>query len=175
MKILIIGFLTLFSWSALSTYIYVCKINGFCGERETVMIEKIRVNDAFTSDSLPESLVPQQSKVQEPQIIYFEFDKSALTSDAQTDGYSGESKEYLNNHVQSRLIITGHTDAIGSDEYNQALGYRRAKSVKHYFENKGIGGDLIIIESEGENKPAESNSTTDGREKNRRAVVTIKN
>jgi OOP family OmpA-OmpF porin len=72
------------------------------------------------------------------------------------------------------LSITGHTDAIGSDEYNQALGYRRAKSVQHYFESKGIPANKIIIESKGEKEPADNNSSVTGRANNRRTIITIK-
>jgi OOP family OmpA-OmpF porin len=88
--------------------------------------------------------------------------------------YFAESNTYLDQNVQARLSITGHSDAIGSDEYNEALGYRRAQSLQHYFENKGMPSDKIIVESKGEKEPVDDNKTTAGRANNRRTVVTIK-
>jgi OOP family OmpA-OmpF porin len=73
------------------------------------------------------------------------------------------------------LLITGHTDSKGSDEYNKALGYRRAQSVQLYFETKGFPPGKITIDSKGEKEPAEDNITDEGREKNRRTSVKIKN
>ncbi|MCA1757670.1 MAG: OmpA family protein [Bacteroidales bacterium] len=75
---------------------------------------------------------------------------------------------------EAEIHITGHTDAIGSDEYNMALGYRRAHSAKVFFESKGFPSDKITIDSRGEKEPAEDNTTHEGRAKNRRASVTIK-
>jgi OOP family OmpA-OmpF porin len=92
-----------------------------------------------------------------------------------TDKYFSESNSYLKQNPQSRLSVTGHTDAIGTDKYNQDLGYRRAQSIRNYFEGKGLAADKIIIESKGEKDPASDNNTESGRSKNRRASIIIKN
>jgi outer membrane protein OmpA-like peptidoglycan-associated protein len=174
MKILIIGFLVLFGWSALSTHIFVCKIKRLCGETITVQISAVNNKNVITVDTLPKSVVPEQPVIPENMVIYFEFDKSEFKSDAKTEKCFEESKAYLDQNLQSMLSITGHTDAIGSDEYNQALGYRRAKSVQHYFESKGIPANKIIMESKGKKEPADNNSTAKGRANNRRTIITIK-
>lgn len=174
MKILIIGFLVLFSWSALSIYIYVCKIKGFCNERETIMIKSVSIKDAYTVDSLPKTLAGKPEKPPENLLIYFAFDKSEFSQNEETDKYVTESNAYLIKNSQARLSVTGHTDAIGSDEYNQALGYRRVQSVQHYFESRGIPAGKILSESKGEKDPADDNITKEGRAKNRRTVITIK-
>jgi outer membrane protein OmpA-like peptidoglycan-associated protein len=163
MKILIIGFLALFGWSALSTHIYVCKI-----------IDVVNHKDVIAVDTLSKPLVREQAVIPENLIIHFAFDKSEFNSDAETNKYFDETKAYLDQNSQARLSITGHTDAIGSDEYNQALGYRRAQSTQHYFESKGMPANKIIIESKGEKEPADDNNTTAGRANNRRTVITIK-
>jgi outer membrane protein OmpA-like peptidoglycan-associated protein len=174
MKILLIGFLAFSSWAALSAYIYVCKIKGLCGEPVTMQMDAIKQQDAISVDSLTQPLVQEQAVIPENLIIYFAFDKSEFTPDAETDKYFDESNAYLELNSEVRLNITGHTDAIGSDEYNQALGYRRAQSIQHYFESKGMPVNKIIIESKGEKEPADNNYTTTGRAKNRRTVITIK-
>jgi OOP family OmpA-OmpF porin len=170
MKILIIGFLVLFSWSALSTHIYVCKIKGLCNEQETI---EINPNDIISGDTLPKPLVSEQAVIPDNLITYFAFDKYEFHSDTATDKYSDRSNAYMGQNSQARLSITGHTDAIGSDEYNQALGYRRAQSMRHYFESKGIPANKIITESKGEKEPADINNTKTGRANNRRTAITI--
>jgi outer membrane protein OmpA-like peptidoglycan-associated protein len=174
MKILIIGFLAFFGWSALSTHLYVCKIKGLCNEPVPVQIEMVNNKDTIAVDTLHKPLATEKAVLPGNFNIYFAFDKSEFNSDAGIDKYFDESNKYLNQNSQARLSITGHTDAIGSDEYNQALGYRRAKSVQLYFESKGISANKIIIESKGEKVPSDDNNTATGRTKNRRAEITIK-
>jgi len=106
-------------------------------------------------------------------VNYFDFDKSEFKVNDLTKKYASESNEYIKQYTNARLIITGHTDAIGSEEYNQNLGYRRAQSAKQYFESAGIPATKISIESKGEIQPVDSNSTKEGRAKNRRTEITI--
>ena len=117
--------------------------------RKLCKSDTVNHKDVIAGDTLRKPLVQEQAVIPENLIIYFAFDKSEFNSDAETDKYFDESNAYLNQNSQARLSITGHTDAIGSDEYNQALGYRRAQSVQHYFESKGMPANKIIIESRG--------------------------
>jgi OOP family OmpA-OmpF porin len=173
MKILLIGFLALLTWIALSTYIYVCKIKGLCHEPQAIEIMAAPVQDVIAEDTLSKPSVQENAVLPKDLIINFAFDESKFSADAKTDKYIQESKEYLNQNTGARLRFTGHADAIGPDAYNQALGYRRAQSVQHYFESKGIPASSSIIESKGETEPADVNSTSAGRANNRRTVVTI--
>ena len=174
MKTLVIGLLVFLGWSATATYLYVCKIKGLCGEHETILISTIKVNDAYTSDSLPNTLAAKPV-MPDKLLIYFAFDKSAFITDSDVSKFYDASISYLNYNSAAGLHITGHADSKGSVEYNNALGYRRAISVQDFFKRKGIPAEKITIESKGENEPVENNNTDDGRAKNRRASVTIKN
>lgn len=174
MKFLLIGIIAFFGWSALSTHIFVCNIKGLCNEPGTMQIVTLKQKDVIAGDTLTKPLVQEQALIPENLLIYFAFDRSEFKSDAKTDKYFDESNTYLGKNSQAMLSITGYTDAIGSDEYNQALGYRRAQSVQHYFESKGLPSDKIILESKGDKEPVDDNNTTTGRANNRRAVITIK-
>ena len=174
MKILIIGFLAFSAWSALSTYIYVCKIKGLCDEPVAMQISAVDQKDVIATDTISMPLMQEQVVIPNDLIIHFAFDKSEFIADAGTDKYFDESNAYLIKNSQARLNITGYTDAIGSFEYNQALGYRRAQSTRHYFESKGLPENRIIIESRGEKEPADVNTTKAGRANNRRTTITIK-
>jgi outer membrane protein OmpA-like peptidoglycan-associated protein len=165
MKILIIGFLVLFSWSALSTHWYVCDIKGLCNgpdEMEAIMTDTISVNKPYTADSLTNTLTIKEPVVPESIIVYFEFDKSDFNSDVKTASWFDQSMAYIHLNAKAGISITGYTDAVGSDDYNQKLGYRRAQSAQSYCIGKGIPADKIVIGSKGEKEPAADNSTTGG-------------
>jgi outer membrane protein OmpA-like peptidoglycan-associated protein len=174
MKILIIGFIAFLGWGALSVHLYVCKIRGLCDEPISMQKELVINNTIIDDDTLSKPLSPAQTKIPGTLSIFFDFDKSEFKPDDMTDRYIVESNAFLNQNTLSSLIITGHTDAIGTDEYNQSLGYRRAQSLQNYFESKGMPANKIIIESKGEKEPADDNRTSAGRANNRRALVTIK-
>jgi outer membrane protein OmpA-like peptidoglycan-associated protein len=174
MKILIIGFFAFSAWSALSTYIYVCKIKELCNQPITMQLNVVNQKDIVADDTFSKPLVKEEALIPKDIIIYFAFDKSEFNSDAAVDKYFDESHAYLDQNLQARLNITGYTDAIGSIEYNQALGYRRAQRMQRYFESRGMPANRIIIESRGEKEPADVNNTTAGRANNRRTSITIK-
>ncbi len=174
MKILIIGFFVFISWTSLSTYVYVCKIKGLCYDAEPVFVPDMVKTNAVDVDTLTKSLVQKQVTVPQNLLIYFDFDKAEYSSGMEGVKYFKESMSYLFENPNASLSITGYTDEVGSDEYNMALGYRRAETVRKFFEEKGMTPDKISVGSKGEKEPAVENTTTAGRAKNRRAVITIK-
>ena len=83
--------------------------------------------------------------------IYFGFDRSDLNDSARA---TLDSKvPVLQANPDMRIRIAGHADPRGSDEYNLALGNRRAAAAKRYLENKGIDGSRIDVVSYGEERP----------------------
>lgn len=174
MRILTFGFIAFFVWSSLSTYLYVCKIKRLCGETITMQYRAPVHEPVVALDTV----IVSPSKiavVPEKEFIYFDFDKSEFKSAGIPNSYINESNAFLNENADARISITGHADAIGTTEYNYKLGYKRAESVQYYFESKGIPKGKIIIESKGENVPVGDNTTSNGREKNRRTEIIIKN
>ncbi len=174
MKILSIGILALLGWSALSTHIYVCNIKELCADPLFVKVTPVSQKDSITADISKNILIPEKLSIPDSVIVHFAFDKSEFQPDSQIEKYSIESKAFLNQNSQARLSIIGFTDAIGSEEYNQALGYRRAQSMQSYFEDRGILAGKIIIGSRGEKYPLDDNNSTSGRANNRRTQITIK-
>jgi peptidoglycan-associated lipoprotein len=84
--------------------------------------------------------------------IYFEFDQSALSEDAQS--MLDAKIPALTSDQNLRVRIVGHTDERGSDEYNMALGQRRAVVAKRYLTQRGIDASRIEVMSLGEERPA---------------------
>jgi outer membrane protein OmpA-like peptidoglycan-associated protein len=173
MKILSIGLLAFLSWSVFSAYIYVCKIKGFCNEAITAQVDTINQFKMISAGHIPESQEIIKGKIPDSLTIYFAFDKSEFISDLRADNFFNRSSDYFDQNPSAMLNITGYADEVGSVEYNQALGYRRAERMREYFESKGLPENKITIVSLGEKEPAGDNNTTYGRAKNRRAIIGI--
>ena len=83
--------------------------------------------------------------------------------------YADSLRSYLNSHPSRNLVIVAHTDKIGEDAVNASLGLQRANNVKKYFEEKlAVDGKRIQTRTEGEKQPTATNTTHEGRQKNRR-------
>jgi outer membrane protein OmpA-like peptidoglycan-associated protein len=175
MKTLIIGFIAFFIWSVGSTHYYVCRIKKLCDVKGSDLILSTIEKPGINSDSLKSISKPEKAAIPGTMTVNFAFDKAEFNPDPSTDNYFIISKAYLDQNNTARLSITGHTDAVGSDEYNQALGYRRAQSLQTYFESKGLATGKISVASKGEKDPADDNSSISGRANNRRTVITINN
>ena len=147
MKILLIGLLSFVGWSTFSSYYYICKIRGLCNEPAAVQITSPNKEIVTKGSTLPDSIVREKAAMPGNMVIYFAFDESEFDANSETDKYLDESSTYLYQNDQALLSITGYTDAVGSDDYNQALGYRRAQRMQHYFESRGMPEKKILIES----------------------------
>ena len=103
--------------------------------------------------------------------IYFDLDKSELSTEARA--LLDAKLPLLRTNANVRIRIAGHADDRGSDEYNVALGQRRAASAKRYLVDQGIAADRIDVVSFGEERPAALGSGEESWAKNRRDVFEI--
>jgi outer membrane protein OmpA-like peptidoglycan-associated protein len=79
----------------------------------------------------------------------------------------------LDKYPNSNLLIVGHTDAVGSDAYNQTLSEKRARSTSLYLASQGVSAARLQTVGRGETEPVASNDTDAGMQKNRRVEVAI--
>jgi outer membrane protein OmpA-like peptidoglycan-associated protein len=79
----------------------------------------------------------------------------------------------LNEFDKTLVEVAGHTDNTGSNQYNQSLSERRAASVSNYLRTRAVIADRLLTIGGGENYPIASNSTSAGRQLNRRVEITI--
>lgn len=82
---------------------------------------------------------------------------------------------FLNEYKERSVVIEGHTDNVGSDDYNMGLSQRRADSVKSWLVSEGIDSSRLVTSGKGENSPVAGNDTPAGRQQNRRVEVIIEN
>lgn len=99
--------------------------------------------------------------------IHFDFDQFTLTEEARET--LKQNADYLRANPDVDVVIEGHTDERGSDEYNLALGERRASAGKQYLVSLGISGDRLSIISYGEEMPLIDQSNDSAYSQNRRA------
>jgi hypothetical protein len=102
---------------------------------------------------------------------FFDFDKSVVK--AKYLPYLAEAATVLNNHPDLLVEVQGHTDAVGSADYNYQLGLRRAEAVRKALVNNGVRGDRMSLGSLGESQPLASNSSSAGRARNRRVEMHV--
>lgn len=114
---------------------------------------------------------PAASKVTYAADAFFDFDKYVLKPEgkAKLDDLVGKVKG-VNLEV---IIAVGHTDSIGTVEYNQKLSVRRAEAVKAYLVSKGIEKNRVYTEGKGKKQPVADNKTAEGRAKNRRVEIEV--
>jgi outer membrane protein OmpA-like peptidoglycan-associated protein len=103
--------------------------------------------------------------------ILFDFDSSALRSEAREN--LGNLAASLAEYPESEVLIVGHTDATGSEEYNQGLSERRAGSARNFLVQQGVAATRIDAQGRGEMEPIASNETEAGQQENRRVEVAI--
>jgi len=85
----------------------------------------------------------------------------------------GEVAELLNEFPDRRVAIEGHTDAIGSDSYNQELSRKRAEAVAAFLRSRGVSPSRLTVEGLGESMPVASNDEDAGRQANRRVEIVL--
>lgn len=104
--------------------------------------------------------------------VRFGFDEADLTDTAeQALGFFVDDLKARNQDVF--IEIQGHTDSIGSAEYNRILGERRAQSVRRYLSQSGIPLHRMSVISYGMSAPIADNSTDEGRSLNRRVTLVV--
>ncbi len=99
------------------------------------------------------------------------FDTGQATLKPGADLALNRLATYLQANPQTKVLIEGHTDARGSDDYNQGLSERRAQAVAVALESRGIPADQVQAVGRGKSFPVASNNTPAGRQQNRRVEI----
>ena len=168
MRILITGAIAFVIWCFFSSWLYNDILLPVM--RKPVAAVATPVSQTNEADSLMKlkALMPKELS------IYFEFNDSRLKADPQYDNSIAAFKAWLDKYPGSMLLVEGYTDLVGTTEYNQALGLKRAHVVGKYLEEHGITTDKIKAVSQGKDAQAADYITREGRAKSRRTDISIK-
>jgi len=168
MRILVTGFIVFVIWSFFSTWLYVDVLKPATAKQ----VEAQPVTETQSTEA--DTLMKFYASMPKDLTICFEFDNCKFETDQQTDSSIAEFDKWLAKYPDYMLSVTGHTDFVGTTEYNQALGLERAQVVAKYLESKGIPAERMVIASKGKEQPVAKNIFSEGRAKNRRTEITIK-
>lgn len=103
--------------------------------------------------------------------ILFDTNSSDLKPAARTNLQNLATS--LQNNPQTNILIVGHTDNTGTDQYNQDLSVRRAASVKSFIASNNVANSRLSTSGKGESEPIADNNTVEGRSQNRRVEIVI--
>jgi len=103
--------------------------------------------------------------------FFFDFDKADLKEESLPELDLAAS--FLRDHPEIKVRIEGHTDDVGSDDYNLQLSRRRADAVKKYLVSKGIDEKRITTVGYGKSQPKVKDTTPEARAQNRRVEMKI--
>jgi len=103
--------------------------------------------------------------------ILFDFNSADLRSASRTtlNDLASNFRQYPDN----RINVEGHTDSVGTDEYNQRLSEQRAANVADYLIDQGVPSRNVVVYGYGESRPKATNDTAEGRQLNRRVEIHI--
>jgi len=104
--------------------------------------------------------------------VLFDFDKTAVKPDGTK--ILDRLIVFLKENSDKKVDLEGHTDSVGTDQYNQNLSERRAAAVKEYLTKRGVDTSRITTKGFGESKPIADNKTAEGRAKNRRVEIKVR-
>ncbi|HEY9199795.1 MAG TPA: OmpA family protein [Gammaproteobacteria bacterium] len=105
--------------------------------------------------------------------VLFDTGKAELKSGAATN--LAKLAAFLNQYQDRSVLIEGHTDSVGSEDYNLGLSQRRADSVKTWLMGQGVDSARLMASGKGESSPVAGNDSASGRQLNRRVEVIIEN
>ena len=134
--------------------------------RKSYMSQTTEVKGA-ADGSMQGEAVPTHNQIAGMERISFDFDQFTLSAEAR--GILGNNAKYLQANSGTNVIIEGHCDERGSDEYNLALGESRALAAKSYLVSIGISAKRLSVISYGEEKPLSKGAGESAWSQNRRA------
>jgi outer membrane protein OmpA-like peptidoglycan-associated protein len=105
--------------------------------------------------------------------VLFETARADLKGGAA--GNLGKLAAFLVKYPDRNVVIEGHTDNVGGEDYNLGLSQRRAESVRSFLVTHGVSANRISASGKGEGSPVSDNDTATGRQQNRRVEVIIAN
>lgn len=103
--------------------------------------------------------------------IFFDFDKYELRPESRTE--LEKLARFLRENANLRIELSGHTDNVGSEEYNRGLSQKRCDAVVQYLTSQGLAGSRLVAVGRGSSQPVASNETEEGRQMNRRITFRV--
>lgn len=167
-------------WSLLYTGWWNCNRKPLCsGEpiaaaaTSEVAIPTPAIDSVKVADTV-KVVTPEEQILFTPLDVYFAVNQSGIEKTAEVETFIATAKTYFEKYPDKQLLITGHADSDGSDELNQRLSENRSKQTKSFLLKEGFKASQLATEGKGEKEPIASNDTPEGKAKNRRSTIRLK-
>nr|PZN51749.1 MAG: hypothetical protein DIU61_12765 [Bacteroidota bacterium] len=154
--------------SKLGWYIISASAEGFINTTDSVWINSADVTPVVKDIYLQPIEVGVTVRLKN---VYFDFDKTTLKEESYPE--LDKVVAFLQQNPTVEIEIAGHTDYMGSDEYNLNLSQGRCQSVVDYLVSQGIDAYRLTAHGYGESRPIDTNETDQGRANNRRVEFTV--
>lgn len=149
----------------LDANVYSVGVKYTFGSPKPLLVEKV----IEVTEMRPVMQIQQMTSPEQIATVYFPTNSVKFGDGSQLDN----AVNVLTTYPQAQVSVLGFTDATGSEEYNQEFSILRAQSVAAYLEEKGVDASRMTLEGFGEDQPAATNITAEGRKLNRRVDVVI--
>jgi peptidoglycan-associated lipoprotein len=146
-----------------------------CAKKQTTPVEEPPPPPPPVEEPAPTPPPPPPAVQEKPVVledIFFDFDRYNVKSEYQS--VLKRNAELLMANENKRVLVEGHCDERGTNEYNMALGEKRAKAVVDFYTSYGIPADRITWISYGEEKPFATGHSEEAWAQNRRAHMVVK-
>jgi outer membrane protein OmpA-like peptidoglycan-associated protein len=154
---------------AMSITTIVGRTSDLKGFATSVAPKEDRIEDQLTR--LGAKVTETEVIIQLPGSILFDFDSANIRPDAHRA--LTDVARVIQSYASRPARVEGHTDSVASDDYNQSLSERRAKSVADWLASNGVERGRLAVAGYGEKRPVATNDTAAGRQSNRRVEVVI--
>lgn len=136
-------------------------------------IELVKMDTSQVKLNAEAGRVSHEPMIVEKITLHFQFEFNSVDLDDKTEEFLSQLSETLTEDPALKVKITGHTDNIGSEKFNQRLSQKRAEAVLNELVKKGIATNRIAAEGKGLSSPITTNETAEGRQKNRRVEILL--
>ncbi len=144
--------------------VYAARNGGDCESTKTNFLHEAQFKWVTRNDDVMEHY--------DSTIVHYRYDSDEEVTNENTGAYFNELAEALKASGDS-IMITGHTDSQGEEDYNTELGLKRANEFRDHLISLGVDENQIQVESKGESQPVADNETEEGRKANRRVEIHI--
>jgi OmpA-OmpF porin, OOP family len=152
----------------LGWYLFTASAEGYLNTTDSVQVDNLEATPVVKNIFLTPIEVGITVRLKN---IYFDFDRTTLKPESFVE--LNKVVDFLNQNPKVSIEIAGHTDAKGSDTYNENLSQGRSQSVVDYLVSQGIDRGRLQAHGYGESKPIDINDTEEGRANNRRVEFTV--
>lgn len=138
-----------------------------------IISKKDSVHSSKVSEAIPEFFSPKIGEIVTLNNVFFATNQSEFLP--QSFSELDRLVSFLKENINTRILISGHTDNTGNEEQNKLLSMARAKAVANYLLQNGVSELQIEYMGYGSSKPIKSNETEEGKQANRRVEFVVKN